>query len=162
MHNIVTMCARLAMSFFALSNALILQSYVLSWWNCIFLLTYRELSSGARVMELYRNRNVDPSRSPCLKAIDRKSFERFNFLVLRPALLKVAYFNSGILERRKRKERASTREENTCMGSDTVAQWSVLPTGVIQTVVDFWSVFSKNGMQWSNNIMKFMELFGHS
>ena len=30
-HNKVTMYARLAMSFFALSNALILQSYVLSW-----------------------------------------------------------------------------------------------------------------------------------
>ena len=30
-HNTVTMYARLAMSFFALSNALILQSYVLSW-----------------------------------------------------------------------------------------------------------------------------------
>ena len=29
--NTVTMYARLAMSFFALSNALILQSYVLSW-----------------------------------------------------------------------------------------------------------------------------------
>ena len=55
----------------------------------------RELSKGARVMELYRNRNVDPSRSPCLKAIDGKSFERGNFLVLRPALLKIAYFNSG-------------------------------------------------------------------
>ena len=30
-----------------------------------------------------------------LKAIDRKSFERGNFLVFRPALLKIAYFNSG-------------------------------------------------------------------
>ena len=55
----------------------------------------RELSNGACVVELYWNRNVDPSRSPCLKAIDRKSFERVNFLVLRPALLKIAYFNSG-------------------------------------------------------------------
>ena len=54
-----------------------------------------ELSNGARVMELYWNRNVDPSRSPCLKAIDRKSFERGNFLVLRPALLKIAYLNSA-------------------------------------------------------------------
>ena len=55
----------------------------------------RKLSNGARVMDLYWNRNVDPSRSPCLKAIDRKSFERSNFLVLRPALLKTAYFNSA-------------------------------------------------------------------
>ena len=53
----------------------------------------RQLCNGARVMELYWNRNVDPSRSPCLKAIDRKSFERGNFLGLRPALLKIAYFN---------------------------------------------------------------------
>ena len=36
-----------------------------------------------------------PSRSPCLKAIDRKSFERGNFLFLHPVLLKIAYFNSG-------------------------------------------------------------------
>ena len=42
----------------------------------------RELSDSARVMELYWNGNVDPSRSPYLKAIDRKSFERGNFLVL--------------------------------------------------------------------------------
>ena len=53
----------------------------------------RELSNGARVMELYWNRNVDPSRSLCIKAIDRKS-KRGNFLVLRPVLLKIAYFNS--------------------------------------------------------------------
>ena len=46
-------------------------------------------------MELYRNRNVDPSRSPRLKAIDRESFERGNLLALRPVLLKNAYFNSG-------------------------------------------------------------------
>ena len=55
----------------------------------------RQLSYGARVMELYWNRNIDPSRSPCLKAIDRKSFECGNFLVLRPALLKIAYFHSA-------------------------------------------------------------------
>ena len=53
----------------------------------------RELSNGARVMELYSNGNVDPSRSPCLEAIDRKGFERRNFLVLLPVLLKFAYFN---------------------------------------------------------------------
>ena len=32
----MTMYGRRAMSFFALSNALILLSYVVSWWNCIF------------------------------------------------------------------------------------------------------------------------------
>ena len=46
-------------------------------------------------MEIYGNRNFDPSKSPCLKAIDRKSFERGNFLVLHPVRLKIAYFNSG-------------------------------------------------------------------
>ena len=55
----------------------------------------QELSNGAQVMELYWNINVDPSRSPFLKAIDSKGFERGNFLVLRPALLKIAYFNLG-------------------------------------------------------------------
>ena len=56
---------------------------------------HQELSNGARVMELYWNRNVDPSRSPCVEAIDRKNFECGNLLVLRPTLLKFAYFNSG-------------------------------------------------------------------
>ena len=55
----------------------------------------RELSNGVRVMELYGNRNVHPSRSPCLETIDRKSFEHRNFLVLRPVPLKIAYFNSA-------------------------------------------------------------------
>ena len=36
-----------------------------------------------------------PLGAHALKAIDRKSFERSNFSVLRPALLKIAYFNSG-------------------------------------------------------------------
>ena len=31
-------------------------------------------------------------------AIDRKGFESGNFLVLRPALLKIAYFNSSNLQ----------------------------------------------------------------
>ena len=38
---------------------------------------------------------VDPSRSPCLETVDRKSFEYHNFLVLRPVPLKIAYFNSA-------------------------------------------------------------------
>ena len=55
----------------------------------------RELSNSVRVMELYLYRNVDPSKSPCLEAVDRKSFEHRNFLVLRPVPLKIAYFNSA-------------------------------------------------------------------
>ena len=42
--------------------------------------------------------DVDPSRSPCLKTIDRKRFERGNFLVLHPVLLKIAYFKSANLQ----------------------------------------------------------------
>ena len=53
----------------------------------------RELSYGVRIMELYWQRNVDPSRS--LETVDRKSFEHRNFLVLRPVPLKIAYFNSA-------------------------------------------------------------------
>ena len=55
----------------------------------------RELSNGVRVVLLYLSKIVDPSRSPCLKTVDKKSFERRNFLVLRPVLLKLAYFNSA-------------------------------------------------------------------
>ena len=53
-----------------------------------------ELSYGARVMALDWSKIVDPSRSPCLRTVQRKS-ERGNFLVLRPVLLKNAYFNSA-------------------------------------------------------------------
>ena len=54
-----------------------------------------ELSNGVRVMALYSSKIVDPSRSPCLKTVQRKSSEHRNFLVLRPVLLKNAYFNSA-------------------------------------------------------------------
>ena len=40
-------------------------------------------------------KNVDSSRSPCLKIVDGKRFKRCNFLVLRPVLLKIAYFSSA-------------------------------------------------------------------
>ena len=60
-----------------------------------FNLPNRELSNGVQVMELYWNRNVDPSSSPCLETVDRKSFEHRNFLVLRPVPLKTAYLNSA-------------------------------------------------------------------
>ena len=54
-----------------------------------------ELSNGVRVMALSSSKIVDPSRSPCFKTVHRKSFERGNFLVLRPVVLKIAYFNSA-------------------------------------------------------------------
>ena len=49
----------------------------------------RELSNSLGLVELYWNTNVDPCRSPFSKTVDRKSFERRNFLVLRPVLLKM-------------------------------------------------------------------------
>ena len=52
----------------------------------------RELSKSVWVMALYWSKIVDPSRSPCLKTVDR-SFKRRYFLVLPPVLLKNAYFN---------------------------------------------------------------------
>ena len=55
----------------------------------------RELSNFVRLMELYRNKIVNPSRSPCLKIVDGKRFEHRNFLVLRPVLLKNACFSSA-------------------------------------------------------------------
>ena len=54
-----------------------------------------ELSNGVRVMALSLSKIVDPSRSPCLKTVDKKSFERRNLLVLRPVQLKNAYFSSA-------------------------------------------------------------------
>ena len=53
-----------------------------------------ELCYGVRVMALYSSKNVDPFRSPCLKTVQRKNFQRGIFLVLRPVLLEIAYFNS--------------------------------------------------------------------
>ena len=55
----------------------------------------QQLSNFVRLMEPYWNKNVDPSRSPCLKIISGKRFERRNFLVLRPVLLRIAYFSSA-------------------------------------------------------------------
>ena len=55
----------------------------------------RELSNRVRLVELYSNKIVDPSRSPCFKTVDEKRFECCNFLVLRPVLLKNAYFSSA-------------------------------------------------------------------
>ena len=55
---------------------------------------------------------VDPSRSPCFKIVNGKRFEQRNFSVLRPVLLKNAYFSSAnrelsngvrLLEVRRRK-----------------------------------------------------------
>ena len=54
-----------------------------------------ELFNGVRVMALYWSKIVDPSRRPCLTTVQRKSFERGNFLVVRPVLLKNAYLNAA-------------------------------------------------------------------
>ena len=51
----------------------------------------RELSNFVQLMELYWSKIVDPSRNACLKIVNGKRFQRRNFLVLRPLLLKNAY-----------------------------------------------------------------------
>ena len=107
-HTTVTMYARRKMSFFALSNALILRSYVLSCWNCIpdgfFGLDCFAGTAFSGTTGVSPRKIVDPCRSPCLKILNWKRFERRNFLVLRPVLLKNAYFNSAnpVLSKRVR------------------------------------------------------------
>ena len=92
----VTMYARRAMLFLHLWMLLFffgLTSYPgdIAYFNS----PNRELSNDVRVMALYWSKIVDPSRSPCSKTIQRKSFKQGNFLVLRPVVLKIAYFNSA-------------------------------------------------------------------
>ena len=70
-------CTLFAHSNFALSNVLVLQSYILSCWICIFNLPNRELSNGVRVMELYWSRNVDPSRGASWSSVER-NFSKFS------------------------------------------------------------------------------------
>ena len=77
----MTIYARRAMSFFA-----ILSAGEIAYFNS----PNENLSNGVRVMALYGSKIVDPSRSTCSKTVQRKS-EPGNFLVLRPALLKIAY-----------------------------------------------------------------------
>ena len=95
MRNRVTMYSCFAMSFLHFRMLLFfsLTSYPaeIAYLNS----PNRELSNGVRVLALYWSEIVDPSRSPCLKTVDRKSFERGNFLVLHPGLLKIAYFKSA-------------------------------------------------------------------
>ena len=57
----------------------------------------RELSKSVRVLALCISKIVNPSRSVCLKTVQRKSFERGNFLVLRPILVKF-YIQTRLIE----------------------------------------------------------------
>ena len=93
-HTTVTMYARRAVIFciFECSYSSVLRPIP---ETAYFNLPNRELFSGVWVMELYWNRNVDPSRSPCFKIVIRKSFEHRNFLLFRPVLHKIAYFTSA-------------------------------------------------------------------
>ena len=92
-HNTVTMYSLCAMPFLHFRMLLFFSITFYPAEIAYFNSPNRELSNGVRVMERYCNRNVDPSRS--LETVDRKSFERRNFLVLRPGPLKIAYFNSA-------------------------------------------------------------------
>ena len=53
----------------------------------------RELSNFVQLKDLCWIGNVRPSSCPCLKTVDGMWFERCKFLVLRPILLKKAYFS---------------------------------------------------------------------
>ena len=94
-HNTVTMYAPCAMPFLHFRMLLFFSITSYPAEIAYFNSPNRDLSNSVRVMELYWNRNVDPSRSPCLETIDRKSFKHRNFFVLRPVPLKIAYFNSA-------------------------------------------------------------------
>ena len=84
LHNVIFLQFRMLL-FFGLTSYPAIIAY--------FKLPNGELSSGVRVMALYSSEIGDPSRNPCLKTVQRKSSECRNFLVLRPVLLKIAYFN---------------------------------------------------------------------
>ena len=92
-HNTVTMYAVCAMPFLHFQMLVFFSITFYPAEIAYFNSPNRELSNDVWVMELYWNRNVDPSRS--LETVDRKSFEHRNFLVLRPVPLKIAYFKSA-------------------------------------------------------------------
>ena len=94
-HNTVTMYALCRMPFLHFRMLLFFSITSYPAEIAYFNSPNRDFSNGVRVMELYWNRNVYPSRSLCLETIDRKSFEHRNFFVLRPVPLKIAYFNSA-------------------------------------------------------------------
>ena len=94
-HNTVTMYALWAMPFLHFWMLLFFSITSYPAEMAYFNSPNRELSNGVWVMDLYWNRNVDPSRSPCLETVDRKSFEHRNFLVMHPVPLKIAYFKSA-------------------------------------------------------------------
>ena len=95
LHHTVTLYALCAMSFLQFRMLLFFSITSYPAEIAFFNSPNRELSNGVRVMVLYWNRYVYPSRSPCSRTVDRKSFERRNFLVLRLGPLKIAYFNSA-------------------------------------------------------------------
>ena len=79
--NTVTMYACGAMSFIFLHFRMFLFFSITSYPAEIahFNSPNRDLSNFVRLMELCWSKIVDPSRSPCLKPVQRKSFEWGNF-----------------------------------------------------------------------------------
>ena len=78
-HTTVTMYVRRTMSVFALSYALFFSLTSYPAEIAYFSSPTGEISNFVRLMELYCNKNVDPSRSPSLKIVSGKRFERRNF-----------------------------------------------------------------------------------
>ena len=95
-HNTVTMYARLAMSFFCTferSYSSVLRPILVK----LHILT-RLIDSFPMVHGSWSWIEIEmlfPLEAHALKAIDRKSFGRGNFLFLHPVLLKIAYFKSA-------------------------------------------------------------------
>ena len=65
------------------------------WWNVLDKSLVTGVLELSPWLVLHICSDVDPSSSPCLKTIDRKSFERGNFLVLHPVLPYISYFKSA-------------------------------------------------------------------
>ena len=77
-HITVVMYARHTMSFLHFRMLLFFSLTFYPAEIAYFNLPNGELSYGVRVMALYLSKIVDPSRSPCLKTVDRKCSERRN------------------------------------------------------------------------------------
>ena len=74
-----TLSAQCLFCTFECSCSSVLGPILLKLHIAYFNLPNRDLSNGVRVMALYWNRNVYPSRSPCLETVDRKASSAVTF-----------------------------------------------------------------------------------
>ena len=78
-HNTVTMYAVCAMPFLHFLTLLFFNLTSYLGEIAYFSSPNWDLSNGVQVMALYWSKIVDPSKTPCLKTVQRKSLERGNF-----------------------------------------------------------------------------------